>query len=233
MNETRARALVAEGRYKEADRILPGVIRAFESGSDHALLADALTLQGVVWARLGAHESSVLTLRRAIDVAQDSGAFSNAGLAALTLIEEHGQGRLSETELLDAYRRADELLKDTQDTEDIARLRACARIMGQRLVGARLSDTGFVLPDVVHAYEARFIREALENEQGSISRAAQEVGHQAPVTHSNPQDATQRPARPAEAREDTQAEHHPAWLQGHAAGRGESGAGRHHPSRRR
>lgn len=40
----------------------------------------------------------------------------------------------------------------TQDAEEIARLRACARIMGQMLIGARLSDKGFTLPDVVLAY---------------------------------------------------------------------------------
>ena len=48
--------------------------------------------------------------------------------------------------------------------------------MGRRLVGARLSAKGFVLPDVVRAYEARFIREASESEQGSISRAAKRLG---------------------------------------------------------
>jgi hypothetical protein len=39
----------------------------------------------------------------------------------------------------------------------LALARACARIMGQRLIGARLSDKGFTLPDVVLAYEAKFI----------------------------------------------------------------------------
>lgn len=176
VNETRARVFVAEGRYKEAEHILPGVIRTFERGGDYALLANALTLQGVVKARLGAHESSVTILRHAMSVAQDAGAFSRAGLAALTLIEEHGRERLSGAQLFDVYCRADELLKDTQDAEEIARLRACARIMGRKLVGARLSDKGFVLPDVVLAYEAKFIREALEAEEGSITRAARRLG---------------------------------------------------------
>ena len=176
VNETRARVFIAEGRYKEADRILPGVIQIFERGGDYALLANALTLQGVVKARLGAHESSITILRHAMSVAQDAGAFSRAGLAALTLIEEHGRERLTGTTLFDVYCRADELLKDTQDAEEIARLRACARIMGRRLVGARLSDKGFVLPDAVLAYEAKFIREALEAEQGSITKAARRLG---------------------------------------------------------
>src|SRR2546423_7946933 len=112
-------------------------------------------------------------------VAQDSGALTQAGLAALTLLEEHGAaGRLPESELVKVYRRADELLKGTQDAEDIARLRACARIVVERLSGVKLSDKGFTLPDVVLAYEAKFIREALEAEQGSVARAAKRLGVQ-------------------------------------------------------
>lgn len=94
----------------------------------------------------------------------------------MTLIEEHGDERLSETELHDVYRRADELLRETQDAEEIGRLRACARIVTRRLAGARLSDEGFALPEVVRAYEAKFIREALEAEEGVVSRAAKRLG---------------------------------------------------------
>ena len=97
----------------------------------------------------------------------------------MTLIEEHGAaGRLEESELVKVYRRADELLKGTQDAEDIARLRACARIVIEKLSGVKLSDKDFYLPDVVLAYEAKFIREALEAEQGSITRAAKRLGVQ-------------------------------------------------------
>jgi CheY-like chemotaxis protein len=176
VNETRVRVLVAEQRYKDADRIISGVIQNFEKGGEYAMLADALTIRGVVLARLGAHEESINTLRRAIGVAQDSGAFSNAGLAALTLIEEHGRERLSETKTYDLYRRADELLKETQDAEDIARLRACARVVVERLSGVKLGDRDFFLPDVVRAYEAKFIEQALELEHGSVSHAAKRLG---------------------------------------------------------
>jgi CheY-like chemotaxis protein/tetratricopeptide (TPR) repeat protein len=184
VNETRARVLVAEGRYAEANRIISGVIESFQKGGEHALLADAMTIQGVVWARLGKHDCSIQILRRAFSVAQDSGSFSNAGLAALSLIEEHGRERMSETSLYDAYRRADELLKGTQDADEIARLRACARLVTRRLVGPRLADEGFVLSEAVRAYEARFIREALEAEGGVITRTAERLGirHQS-LTH--------------------------------------------------
>jgi tetratricopeptide (TPR) repeat protein len=176
VNETRARVLVAEGRYKEANRVISGVVRVLEKGGERALLADALSIQGVVWSRLANYDDSLRILRTAINVAQNSGALSNAGLAALTLIEEHGATRLSENELHEVYRRADELLKNTQDAEEIARLRACARIVAVKLAGANLNDEGFSLSQAVREYEARFIEQALEIEQGSVSRAAKRLG---------------------------------------------------------
>lgn len=176
VDETRARVLVAEHRFREANRIMSSVIQTFEQGAEYAMLADALTIQGVVWSKLGIYESSIHILRRAISVAQDSGSFTNAGLAALTLIEEHGQERLSETELYNVYGRADELLKATQDAEEIGRLRASARIVFKRLSVVRLSDAGFSLPEALHAFEARFIEQALKETGGTVTRAAQKLG---------------------------------------------------------
>lgn len=178
VNETRARVLVAESRYREANRIIADVIRTFEKGGEHALLTDALTIQGVVWSHLGDTENSIQILRHAMNLALDSGTSSNAGLAALTLIEEHGKTGLSESELYTLYRRADEFLKETQDAEDIARLRACARIVARRLFALRTApgEEGFLLPRELEAYEALFIGEALEAENGSITRAAKRLG---------------------------------------------------------
>ena len=177
VDETRARVLVAEGRYREADRIMASVIKALGQGGESALLADALTVRGLVWARLGMHESSVDILRQAMRVAQEAGAYTQAGLAALTLIEEHAAaGRLSGSELAQVYGRADEFLKDTQDADDIARLRACGRVAVKRLSGAQLQDKGFSFYGAVHDMEASLIEQALEMESGSVSRAARRLG---------------------------------------------------------
>jgi transcriptional regulator with PAS, ATPase and Fis domain len=94
------------------------------------------------------------------------------------MIEEHEQ-RLSEYELYRAYERADDLLAATQDAEDIARLRACARIVTRRLYGPEL-DEYFTLPEAVTEYEARFVERALAEEGGIITRAAQRlsISHQ-------------------------------------------------------
>ena len=177
VDETRARVLVAEKRYRDADRVIVGVIRTLEQGGEAALLADALAVQGVVWARLGAFESSISVLRQAMRVAQEAGANTQAGLAALTLIEEHGATwRMSESEVSEVYRSADELLKETQDAEDIARLRACGRVVIKRLSGMQLQDKNFSFYSAVHELEARLIEQALEMEGGSVSRAARRLG---------------------------------------------------------
>lgn len=177
VDETRARVLVAEQKYREADRIIGGVIKTFEAGGESALLADALVLRGLVWARLGSFEGSVEILKRAVLVARQAGALTQAGQAALTLIEEHGvTRRVPESELAQLYQHADELLKDTQDAEDVRRLRACALTVIKRLSGMQLQDRNFSFQGAVQALEARLIEEALALESGSITRAARRLG---------------------------------------------------------
>ena len=177
VDETRARVLVAEKKYRDADRILAYVIKTFEAGGESALLADALTLQGVVWARLGGFSSSINILQRSIKVAEQSGALAQAGQAALTLIEEHGAGwRLPQEDLITVFGHAINLLKGSQDVEDKERLLACAQVIIKRLSGMQIDDRNFTFYGAVHELEERLIREALELEAGSVSRAARRLG---------------------------------------------------------
>ena len=176
VDETRARVLIAEKKYREANRIIAGAIKTLEHSGESALLADALTVQGVGWARLGSFESSINILHEAVRIAQESGALSNAGLAVLTLIEEHGARRLPETELYDLYRRADELLRATQDAEDITRLRTCALVVMRRMAGVPLRDRNFNLYSALREFEARLIEQSLEEAGGSVTKAARLLG---------------------------------------------------------
>ena len=175
-DESRARVLVAEGRYVEAEALIGRAVLALEAGGASAELAEALTTQGVVWARLGRDEDSALVLRRAVQVAEEAGALTVAGAAALALVEEHGAGRLlSPEELFEAYCRADSLPEEMQCAESVARLRACARLVMARLAGAQLSDQ-ITLFDAVHEVESRLIKRALEESKGSVTHAAQLLG---------------------------------------------------------
>jgi tetratricopeptide (TPR) repeat protein len=176
VDETRARIFIAEQKYREANRIIAGAIQTLEKSGEAALLADALTVQGVVWARLGVVDSSINILRRAAEIAEAVGALSNAGLATLTLIEEHGVRRLTHGEVYRLYLRADRLLKDSQDGEAFARLRACARVALRRLSGMRLHDRNFTLSGAVHEFEAKLVEQALEEADGGVTRAAKLLG---------------------------------------------------------
>ncbi|HEX7313471.1 MAG TPA: helix-turn-helix domain-containing protein [Pyrinomonadaceae bacterium] len=177
VNETRARVFIEEGQYREAGRAIAAAVRALEQGGEAGRLAEALTAQGVAWARLGNYESSVEVLRRAVEVAEAAGALNGAAAAALTLIEEHGGSfAVSGEELYDFYLRADGLLRGTQEAESLARLRACARVVMKKLGGSRLADAGFSLFDAVHELESKLIGQALEEAGGSVTRAAKILG---------------------------------------------------------
>jgi tetratricopeptide (TPR) repeat protein len=175
VRETQSRVLLAEKRYKKATEVISGAVGTLEKVGEPALLSDALTVQATIHARLGHHYLSLPAFRRAVKVAEDAGAVENAGLAALSMIEEHGAARMSEAEVYAAYRRADALLKHTQDAEAIARLRACARIVTQRLAGEKRGAT-LSFPEAVQAYEARLIKQALKDAKGSITQAAKRLG---------------------------------------------------------
>ena len=177
VDETRARVLTAERRYRDADRIIADVIKTFEAGGESGLLADALTVQGVVWARLGGFDASINILKEAIRVAQDSGSPVSAGHAALTLIEEHGATwRLSQDDLMTMFGRAGNLLKGSQDVEDKERLLACAQVVIKRLSGMQIYDRNFTFYGAVEELEAKLIKQALELEGGNVSRAAERLG---------------------------------------------------------
>src|SRR5829696_113462 len=177
VEDTRARVLIDEKRYAEAERAIAGAVQTLEAGGAVVYLAEALTTQGVAWSRLGKHDDSARALRRAARVAEEAGALSDAGLAALTLIEEHGtRPALSAEELYECYRRADELLKGAQHVEGVARLRACAPVVMRRMAGARIGDKNFTLFGAVHELEARLISRALDESGGSVTRAAKILG---------------------------------------------------------
>lgn len=177
VEETRARVLLAEERYLETEQVITSVINVFEKSGEHALLTDALTIKATALARIRDYHPSLDIFRRAIKIAENAGALSNAGRAALSMLEEHGK-RLSENELYRVYDRADHWLAVTQDAEDIARLRGCARIVIKKLFGPEL-DENFTFYETVLQYEARLIEQALREEKGSVTKAACRLG----ITH--------------------------------------------------
>jgi tetratricopeptide (TPR) repeat protein len=174
VKETRARAFLAEEKYNDAHQVINQAIYVLEKGGEQALLSGAMTIQAIVMARIKNHQNSIDVFRQSIKIADKAGAISSAGLATLSLIEEHYQ-RLSIEDLFNAYNNADKFLTTTQDLESISRLRNCARIVIRKLFGPSFEDY-FSLPEVVLEYEGRFIAQALEAEKGVITRAAKRLG---------------------------------------------------------
>ena len=126
VDETRARALLAQGRNAEAERVARLAVRTLEKGDERCVLAEALTTHGTALARLGHHEQARSTLQRAVEVADQAGSLDRAGQAALTMIEEL-EGHLTTTEMHSIYDRADDLLGSSTDRATLSRLRSCAR----------------------------------------------------------------------------------------------------------
>jgi tetratricopeptide (TPR) repeat protein len=174
---TRAQVLVAERRYRDAERTLAGALKTLEQGDESVLLAEAMTVQGVIWARLWAFEASINILRRAAEVAEQAGALVSAGQAILTLIEEHGATkRLPPAEVYEAYQKAERLMKDSQDAEHKEWILACARIVMRRLSETPIYDKNFSLYGAVQDFEAKLIGQALEESGGSVTKAARLLG---------------------------------------------------------
>lgn len=186
-DETLARVLVAEGRFKEAERVAFSAVRVFEDGDRQALLVEALTTLGVAQARGGRHEEARQSLTRAVEIGETAGDRAGAGLAALTLTEELGE-RLTHAELCEAFERAHGPLSDTRNLDTLSRLTACARRALEPFMASQAEgdDEGaatpeerwedFSLKSEVMRYEAELISRALRDADGVVSRAAKLLG---------------------------------------------------------
>src|SRR6266576_308682 len=71
VNETAAKALLAEGRYDEANKAIRNSVRVFEEGDERSALAEALTTQGTVFARLDQMEDALSAFDQAIAVSEN------------------------------------------------------------------------------------------------------------------------------------------------------------------
>lgn len=183
VDDTRARTLLAEGHIVEAERVARSAVRVLEKGDQQALLAEALTTQGVALARLGNHPRSKVLLDRAIEVAETVGDLEGAGRAKLSIIEELEE-TLPAKELVSTYRSAIDLLKGSQDPATGKRLIACAdrlfdtlaRLEGAAQDAGARNWEGFSFKRHVREGERSVIEQALRDAGGSVTRAARLLG---------------------------------------------------------
>ena len=180
VDDTRARVLLAEGRAVEAEKAARRAVRALEKGDAQSLLGEALTTHGTALARLNHLGQARLAFERAISVAEQAGDTQGAGLAALTLVEELSQ-HLTNNDLCITVDRAAKLLSDSREIATVRRLAetACWVLSVVRNcleLPPTVEWTKFSFPDAVRRYEAHFIKLALKDAGGRITRAARLLG---------------------------------------------------------
>lgn len=177
VDETRARVMLAQKRATEAKKFAAAAVRALEKGGEQSLLAEALTTQGIAFARLGDKGSARTALDSAATVAEQAGDPESAGNALLVIIEEFG-GELTNEDLFTLVDRAAALLENTRDMTSVRRLAMCAcrALSIVNSFPARPDWTTFCLKEVMQRHEGHFIKLALEEAEGRVTRAAALLG---------------------------------------------------------
>jgi two-component system phosphate regulon response regulator PhoB len=184
VNDTRARALLAEGRIVEAERYARAAVKTLENGDECSLLVEALTTHGTTLARLGNYRRSRGRLERAIEVAQTCGDLEGAGRANLSIIEELRE-QTPARELAAIYESAVDFLEQSQDPSAKKRLISCARAVIAALTTAEddhdseakaHSWDDFSFRQEVVRIERALIERALRDTGGSVTRAARLLG---------------------------------------------------------
>ncbi|HEY6189588.1 MAG TPA: tetratricopeptide repeat protein [Pyrinomonadaceae bacterium] len=136
VDETRARVFLAQERYLDAEKAAQAAVRVLEQSQHHSL-AESLITYGKALARLGRAEQARLTLHRAIELSEQSGAQNRAGEAALAIVRELG-GRFEEVQALSAKLP---LLKELQRYEHGLIKQALINASGSVTHAARLLGT--------------------------------------------------------------------------------------------
>lgn len=178
VNETRARVFIAEQRFADAERAVFAAITVLEQGDEHSLLAEALTTQGIAFARSRKNADARNALQRASDVAASAGDSRAAAVAQLTMIEELNNDLPAE-ELLAAFRTSDELLGERATPAQLEQLRRCSRILlysSKRLTNHPEEMVGGTLEQELFHFKARLVKRALDQAGGSITGAARQLG---------------------------------------------------------
>jgi tetratricopeptide (TPR) repeat protein len=183
---TRAKALLAQGRVEHAEKVARAAVRTLREGDEKSNLAIALTTHATALARLGRRSDALARLNEAVEVAGGAGDFENGGLASVTMIEELSP-LLSPVELRNHYYSAESALTHSQQPAVRLRLGECARTVlsveasgsGFQPPSVDLTETGISLEEKVLRFEAELIKRALMASDGSVTRAARLLG----VTH--------------------------------------------------
>ena len=182
VNETRARVLLAQGLYAEAEESAGAAVAALEHGDEHSLLSEALTTHGIALAHLGHSETALATFSKGAEIAALAGDRVSSARTRLLMLE-HLLNHVPPTELFKLYLQADEQIGTPADSEVVEHLRTAARATieaaRRALVNSDDLSTGGSLKEEVRRYEGQLIKRALEKSDGQVTNAARLLG----ITH--------------------------------------------------
>ena len=91
VDETRARVLLQEGRYSDAEKVARASVRTLEKSDMQLPLVESLTTHGTALARLGNYGTALSAFKRAIDLSRQIGCLSLVGRAAAAAFQEIGE----------------------------------------------------------------------------------------------------------------------------------------------
>src|SRR5215213_2010270 len=124
VDETLAQLHLASNNYELAERAIRLALNTLEGSGEDALLAEALTTQGLILCRLGHRQQAKPIIERARRVAERCGDREGAGRALLILIEEMCD-QLADDERREIGAQANQLLANSQQHATRERLRKC------------------------------------------------------------------------------------------------------------
>jgi transcriptional regulator with GAF, ATPase, and Fis domain len=141
-------------------------------------IGETLQTEGVAQARRGEHAAALETLKRAATAAEEAGDREYSGQVFLTMIEEL-KAFLPDDQIKDFYAQADQRLGEDANRETLQRLRASARVLtGGAQPPTVTADGALRIPfaEEVRKCESALIRRALDEANGSVTRAARILG---------------------------------------------------------
>ena len=124
VDETLAQLYLASQQYELAERSIKLAIDTLETSGEDALLAGALSTQGLILCRLGRRYEAKPSLERAQRIAARCGDQEGAGRPLLILIEEMCD-QLGDDERREIGAQANQLLASSQQASTRERLRNC------------------------------------------------------------------------------------------------------------
>ena len=130
VDETLAQLYLGSGDYELAKHAIELALSTLEGSGEDALLAEALTTQGLILCRLGHRQEAKPILERARRVAERCGDREGAGRALLILIEEMCD-QLADDERREIGAQANQLLANSQQHATRERLKKCLDMIAE------------------------------------------------------------------------------------------------------